>query len=442
MGIEIRAIGGYSEVGKNMTAIKVDDEVIVCDMGIHLENYIALTENEDLVKIQPYELIDNHAVPDIEQIKGWESMVKAIVPTHAHLDHIGAIPFIAGYYEAPVICTPFTAAVLNRLISDARIPFKNEIKVLNVNSKISISDKITIEFVSMTHSTPQTILIVIHTPYGKIIYANDFKFDQYPVLGTKVNIARLKEIGQEGDVLCLILDSLYAPDNRKMPSESVARAMLKDVLLGTNSDGKAVIITTFSSHIARLKSIVDFGDRMGRKVVFMGRSLNKYLSAAEEVGLVKLSEKVDMVKYSSKIRPKLNKLIREGIDKYLIVVTGHQGEPQSALSKMVDGNFKFQQGDHVIFSSSIIPSPTNKKNRAFLEQKLRAFGVRVFTNIHVSGHAAREDQRDMLEMLRPQHIIPAHAEVHMMDALKELALDLGYEEEKVHMLKSGDILKL
>ena len=136
MGIEIRAIGGYSEVGKNMTAIKVDDEVIVCDMGIHLENYIALTENEDLVKIQPYELIDNHAVPDIEQIKGWESMVKAIVPTHAHLDHIGAIPFIAGYYEAPVICTPFTAAVLNRLISDARIPFKNEIKVLNVNSKI------------------------------------------------------------------------------------------------------------------------------------------------------------------------------------------------------------------------------------------------------------------------------------------------------------------
>jgi len=437
MAIEICAIGGYSEVGKNMTAIRVDDEVVVCDMGIHIENYIAITQDEDLLNIHPKKLIENHAVPNIELIKDWEQDVKAIVPTHAHLDHIGAIPSLAGYYDAPIICTPFTGAVLSALIDDAKIPFTNKIKILNVNSKIKLTDKITIEFVSITHSTPQTVIVVIHTPYGKVIYANDFKFDQYPVLGTKPNIDRLKEIGKEGDVLCLIMDSLYANEHRKMPSESVARQMLKDVMLGTNSDGKVVIATTFSSHIARLKSLVDYGKRMGRKVVFMGRSLHKYVSAAESIGLVKFSDEIEIVKFSSKIKSKLNKIIREGKDKYLIVMTGHQGEPQAALSKIADGMFHFENGDHVVFSSSVIPTPTNQKNRAVLEQKLETLGVRVFTDIHISGHGAREDLRDMIEMLKPKHLIPAHAEIDRMAALMDLALALGYNQTNVHTLKNG-----
>lgn len=442
MSVEIFAVGGYSEVGRNMTAIKVDDEVIVCDMGIHLENYIALTQDEDLVNLQTRELIEHNAIPNIDLIEGWTSNVKAIVPTHAHLDHIGAIPFIGGYYDAPVICTPFTGAVLQALIDDAKIPFKNKIKILNVNSKIKISDNITIEFVSITHSTPQTVIIVIHTPYGKVVYGNDFKFDQYPVLGTKPNIDRLKEIGKEGDVICLIMDSLYAKEHRKMPSESVARQMLKDVLLGTNSEGRIVIATTFSSQIARLKSIVDYGKRMGRKIVFMGRSLHKYVSAAEEVGLVNFTDDVEIVKYSSKIKSKLNKIIKEGKEKYLVVVTGHQGEPQAALNRMVEGMFHFQQGDHVIFSSSVIPTPTNKKNREIIEEKLEGLGVRVFTDIHVSGHAAREDLRDMIEMLKPKNIIPAHAEPDMKEALRNLAVDLGYNSKNVHIIQNGDNLQL
>lgn len=437
MTIEICAVGGYSEVGKNMTAIKVDDEVIVCDMGIHLENYIALTEDEDLVNIIPQELMSNHAVPNIDLIKDWHDMVKAIIPTHAHLDHIGAIPFIARYFNAPVICTPFTAEVLNAIISDAKIPFKNKIKILNVNSSIRVTDKITIEFVSITHSTPQTVIVVIHTPYGKVIYANDFKFDNYPVLGTKANIERLEKIGKEGNVLCLMIDSLYAPDHRKMPSESVAREMIKDVLLGTNSKDRVIVATTFSSHIARLKSFVDYGQKMGRKVIFMGRSLNKYVSAAEKVGIANFSKDVEIVKYSSKIKSRINKIVKEGKDKYLIIVTGHQGEQKATLSKMVNGMFPFRKGDHVIFSSSVIPSPTNQKNRAAIELQLEEMGVRVFKDIHVSGHAAREDHRDMIEMLKPKHMIPAHAEMHMMSEMMNLCLDLGYKESNIHMLKNG-----
>ncbi|MFT4297977.1 MAG: RNase J family beta-CASP ribonuclease [Candidatus Woesearchaeota archaeon] len=442
MPVEIRTIGGYGEVGKNMAAIKVDDEVIICDMGIHLENYISYTQDEDILNIHPEELISSGSVPDIDAIKDWTDNVKAIVPTHAHLDHIGAIPFLAGFYNAPVICTPFTGAVLDALISDAKISFKNQIKILNVNSSIKISNGITIEFISITHSTPQTVIVVIHTKYGKIVYANDFKFDKYPVVGTKPNIKRLKEIGEEKDTLCLIMDSLYAHDQRKMPSEMVARQMLKDVLLGVESEGKAVIITTFSSQIARLKSIIDYGKKTERKIIFLGRSLHKYVSAAELVNIVNFSEDIEIVKYSSKVRSMLNKVAREGRDKFILVVTGHQGEQHATLSRMIDGMFRFEKGDNMIFASSVIPSPTNQRNRRIIEDKLIAKGVRIFKDIHVSGHAAKEDHRDMIEILNPKHIIPAHSEINSMSALMELCLDLGYDENNIHLMRNGNSIKL
>jgi ribonuclease J len=441
MTIEIKSIGGYSEIGKNMTAIRIDDEVVLCDMGIHLENYIAINEDDDVANIPLQTLIEKKAVPNISDLKDWKEKVKAIVPTHAHLDHIGAIPFMAREFDAPIICTPFTSAVLKRIIEDTKIPFENQIKVLNANSSIKISEKITIEFISITHSTPQTVIIAIHTPYGKICYANDFKLDNYPIVGTKVNFKRLKQLGKNGNVLCLIIDSLYADNYKKTPSESVAREMLKDVLLGTNSEGKAIIVTTFSSQIARLKSIVDFGKRMNRKIVFLGRSLSRYVYAAEEIGLVNFSKEVELIPYSSKIKPKFNKIIKEGTDKYLIVVTGHQGEPKSVLTRMANGDFDFMPGDHVIFSTSVIPSPINIKNREVLENKLQRRNVRIFTDIHVSGHAAREDQRDLIEMLKPKHIIPAHSDVPRIKKLLELALEIGYKEENVHILKNNEIVK-
>jgi len=443
MVIEIKSIGGYNEVGKNMTAIRIDDDVILCDMGIHLENYIALTQDDDIANIPLNTLIEKQAVPNISDLGDWKDKVRAIIPTHAHLDHIGAIPVMAGIFKnAPIICTPFTGAVLRRIIEDTKIPFNNPIKVLNANSAIKINEYITIEFISITHSTPQTIIIAIHTPYGKVCYANDFKLDNYPIVGTKVNTKRLKQLGKNGNVLCLIMDSLYASTFKKMPSESVAREMLKDVLLGTNSDGKAIIVTTFSSQIARLKSIIDFGKRMNRKIVFMGRSLARYVYAAEEIGLVKFTDDIELVPYASKVKVKFNKIIKEGREKYLIVVTGHQGEPKSVLSRMCEGLFEFQNGDHVIFSTSIIPSPTNIRNRQILEAKLKQKNVRIFTDIHVSGHAAREDQRDLIEMIKPKHIVPAHADMEKMSNLMELAMDIGYEENKIHILKNGKKFKL
>ena len=441
--IEICTVGGYNEVGKNMTAVKVDDEVVILDMGLYLEKYIKYTEDEDIINITGVDLIKVGAAPNINKIKDWWGKVKAIVPTHAHLDHIGAIPFLAGNFDAPVIGTPFTIEVLKLILKNEKISLKNKLTVLGSGMKLRISKNIEIEFINITHSTPQTVMIAIHTKYGTLIYANDFKFDKYPVLGNKPNFKRLGQLGKKG-VVGLIVDSTYASSAKKTPSESVAKEMLRDVLLGTDSRKRAIIVTTFSSHLARLKSIIEFGKKLNRKIIFMGRSLGRYTEAGENVGLIKFSKDVEIVRYSKKIKKKL-KSISKDIHKYLLVVTGHQGEPNATLSKMVDQDvgYRLRPEDHIVFSCTTIPTPTNIANRAALEEKLRGFGVRIFKEIHVSGHAAREDLRDLINLVKPSHIIPAHGELKMTSALSDLASEMGYDLGKdVHVMMDGQKLKI
>ena len=441
MGITITAIGGYNEVGKNCTAVNVDGKIILLDLGLHLENYINYTQDEDILNIDKNELIKVGAVPDISKID--KKKVIAIVPTHAHLDHIGAIPYLGGEFDAPVIGSPYTIAVLKAIYSDERIEFKNKIKVLNPNSSIKIAKDIDIEFIHVTHSTPQTVMIAVHTKYGTIVYANDFKFDNYPVIGARPNYERLQEIGDTGNVIGLITESLYADHDMKTPSETVAKEMLKNVLEGTNNDGKAIVITTFSSHLARLKSIVEIGKKLGRKIIFVGRSLSKYVSAGEEIGLVNFSDDVEIVKYGKQITSKFKKIFKTGdASKYLFVVTGHQGESRAVLSRMARKElpFEFSKEDHIIFSCKIIPVEVNFKNRKILEDNLKKFGVRIFKDIHVSGHAGKEDLRDLLNFLRPKHVFPAHASFDLSKELADFGKTIGYDN--VHLIKNGQTYRL
>jgi len=381
MSIEIYTLGGYNEVGKNCTAIKIDDEVIICDMGIHLESYIKFTEDEDIISISPTQLTEAGAIPDIALIKDLRNQVKAIIPTHAHLDHVGAIPFIAGKFSAPILCTPFTKAVIKTILKDEKMNIPNEIKALSPNSQFRLSKNLKVEFINMTHSTPQTAMLAIHTKYGVILYANDFKFDSTPTLGKKPNFDRLKELGKKG-IFALICDSTYAPLRAKTPSESVAKEMLKEVMLGTESTGKLVTVTTFSSHLARLKSIIEFGKQMNRKIIFLGRSLAKYVYAGQDVKIINFEKDAKILKYRKQISGKA-KEINKNRGKYLLVVTGHQGEPKAVISRLVreEYQFQFQPGDQVIFSSSVIPTELNKENREKLENALKNKGVRIFRDL-------------------------------------------------------------
>lgn len=442
--VKIHAVGGYSEVGKNMTCVEIGDDAFIFDCGIYLTPIVERENNDRIMTEENLRSID--AVPDDSVIKALRHKVRAILISHAHLDHVGAVPYIAHNYNAPIMGTPFTIEVLFSLINDNQgVKFRNEVVRAMPNSIISIKGKkeFRVEFVNITHSTIQASLVVLHTEKGAIIYANDFKFDNSPILGKKPNYERLKEIAKEG-VYALIVDSLYSDLERKTPSEKIARGLLEDVLLTTANENAAIVVTTFSSHIARLKSIVDCGKQLDREILFLGRSLQKYVSAANKVKMVPFMDDINIVTFRNQLDRALKKVSKDR-SKYLVVCTGHQGEPGAILDRLARDvlPFKFQAKDHVVFSSSVIPSPVNIANRQMLEKKLREKGTRIFTDVHVSGHCAREDLRDLIEMLQPQHIIPAHGEMPKLVSLVELATELGYKLGKdVHLLQDGQQLNL
>ncbi len=443
--IEIFTVGGYSEVGRNMTVVKYKDEAVILDMGVHLERYIKFKGDDELELFSYNDLKKAEAVPDDTCIKEFRKKVLAIIPSHAHLDHIGAIPYMAQRYDCPIICSNYTEAVITAILEDKQMTIPNEIKILEKNRKLRLSDSITIELINITHSIPDATLVVIHTPDGQVIYTNDFKFDDTPVIGEPPNYNRLKELGKEGHVKLLLIDSIYADQERKTPSEMIAKEMLKKVMLETKANKNAIIVTTFSSHIARLKSIIEFGKILKRKIVFLGRSLGKYVYAAEKVGIVDFSSDAKIISYKSQIAKILKKIEKEGREKYLIVATGHQGEPDAVLSKIANDKFSFKlmSDDVVIFSCNTIPSPLNIANREILEKKLKEKDIRMFKEIHQSGHASREDHRNMINMVKPEHIIPSHVGKDKAELMVNLTEQLGYKRGKtVHVMDDEKKLEI
>ena len=445
--IKLHAVGGYSEVGKNMTAIELGDDAFIFDCGLYLPPVVEL-EDHKKEGYTEQQLRDIDAVPDDLVITSLRPKVRAIFLSHAHLDHVGALPYLAqNYPNAIIIATPFTIEVLNSLIQDARaIKFRNEIKTVTPNSSFTIKGKnkeYLVEFVNVTHSTLQAALIVLHTNEGVILYANDFKLDNSPIMGKRPNYERLKELGKKG-IKALIVESLYADNERKTPSEKIARGLLEDVLLTTSNEDACIVTTTFASHIARLKSIVDCGKQLDREIVFMGRSLHRYVHAAENLKLAPFMGDIKLVTFRQQLLRTFKQITKDRT-KYLIVCTGHQGEPGSILVRMAHGllPFTLQSRDHVVFSSNVIPSPINQANRTLLEKKLKEKGVRIFTDVHISGHAGREDLRDFIEMLNPEIIIPAHGDIQKLTSLAELARELGYNLGKeVFILQDGQNLNL
>ena len=443
--IKIKAVGGYSEVGKNMTAVDMGDDAFIFDSGLFLP---AVVEMEDIQKRGGYtekKLRPIGAIPNDLVLKDIQNKVRAMLISHAHLDHVGAVPYTAHRYNAEVVATPFTIEFLKAILRDQDIRLKNKLRKVTPNSSFVIQGKKEhkIEFINITHSTLQTALIVLHTPKGAIIYANDFKFDNSPILGKRPNYKRLNELAKEG-VLALVIDAVYADYERKTPSEKIARGLLEDVLLTTSNQNAGIIVTTFSSHIARLKSIVDCGKQLGRKILFLGRSLHKYVSTANAVNLVPFMPDIKLFSYRNQLERALKTVSKSPKD-YMIVCTGHQGEPGSILDRISRGilPYRLSSKDHVVFSSSTIPSPVTVANKKQLEKRLKSKGVRIFTDVHVSGHCGREDIRDMIDMLQPQHIIPAHGDIPKLSALAELATEMGYKLGKsVHILQNGQKINL
>lgn len=444
--MKIHTIGGYNEVGKNMTGLEVGEDVFLFDCGLFLPAIVGVEEREKIPTENGMRGLG--ALPDDTYLDkmGLRKKVRAILVSHAHLDHVGAIPYVAEKYNAEVAGTPFTMEVLRVLMKDNNQRIRNKIIPVNLDSSFVVKGKsgnYKVEFINITHSTIQSSVVAVHTPEGVVMYANDYKLDNSPTLGDKPNYKRLKELSKKG-IKVLIVDCLYAPDDRKTPSEKIARGLLEDVLFTTENRNSGIVITTFSSHIARLKTIAEFGNRLGREVVFLGRSLGKYMQAAHNVGKAGFARNVGIFTYRRQVEKVLERINRNR-RRYLVVCTGHQGEPGSILDRMARGQLplKLQRDDHVIFSSKTIPTPINEAAREQLEKRLKKFQVRIFDNVHTSGHGGREDLRDFLRLTNPEHVIPSHGDLKKTTAGALLAAELGYKLNRtVHLMENGGYLRI
>ena len=442
--IGIIAVGGYNEMGRNMTAVHVGGDIIIFDMGLRLDQ-VQIHEDVEIERMHSLDLIKIGAIPDDTVMKGVDGTVRAIVCTHGHLDHIGAISKLAHRYRAPIIATPYTIGLIRQLIkSERKFPAENELIEMNAGETKEVSKNLSIELIRVQHSTLDCVFIAVHTPRGILLYANDFKMDRTPTLGEPPDIKRLKQIGKEG-VFLMITESTNAAIAGKTPSERIAKALLNDVLIGTEETESGVIVTTFSSHIARIAATLEIAKKMDRIPVLMGRSMDKYVKLAAKMGYVQLPENLKIYGVRKNIDKAFARIASEGKEKYLPIVTGHQGEPGAVLERISMDNtgYRIENGDKVIFSANVIPTPSTRANRYALETKLKMRGARIYDGVHVSGHACKEDHWELLRMINPEHVIPAHGNLVMHSSYIEMAEDTGYVlGNTIHLLRNGEELVL
>ncbi|HET6403754.1 MAG TPA: RNase J family beta-CASP ribonuclease [Candidatus Thermoplasmatota archaeon] len=447
--IEVRPVGGYSDFGRNMTCVRVGREAVILDMGIRLDR-ILLDEEAVFDEMHPVDLQRLGAIPDDTVLKDLGAKVVAIVIGHAHLDHVGAVPKLAPHYkDAAIYGTPYTIKFIEDQTTQwqkggkPRRTIPNKLVTVEPGERLRIGKGIELELVHTTHSIVDTAFPVLHTDAGAIVYAVDYKFDNTPVIGQKPDYRRMRGLANEGVAACIV-ESTNAGHETKTPSETVARDMLKDFLFGIENERDGIIVTTFSSHIARIKSICEFGDKLGRKVVLLGRSMDKYTSIARDLGYLDLPKTVEVAGHGKAVQQVL-KRIGDRRDEYLLVGTGHQGEPGSFLPRLASGDFPYEieKHDQVIFSANTIPHPVNIANRHILETKLKMRGARIIKGAHVSGHASRVEHQELLRMLEPQHIFPNHGGIQLQSEFVELAHGEGYHlNESVHILRNGDAHQL
>ena len=437
-------LGGVDESGRNMTAYEfANGDIVICDMGFQLSNLILY--NDEVATMKLDDLIEKDIIANVRMLDGKMDKVVGIAISHAHLDHVGAVQYMASLFKCPIYATPYTIEVLKVLMKSSRNrnfpPLKNKFIKLNINSKINLTGDLSLEFINITHSIPQTVVVSINSKKeGKVIYGLDFKFDNRPILGLKSNYKRLEELRNE-NVILAVVDSVRSNSKRKTVSETVVKEMLRDIFIESNIENtQGIIITTFASHIERLKSIVELTKELGRKIIFMGRSMEKYTTAAQRAGLLDFKQKGVIICTSPREVNKWFDIAQKNKKDYVIVCTGHQGEPNAVLSRVVEKRtpFNLENNDKLIFSSEVIPTQINIEQSKILQTKLSNFQCQVYRDIHTSGHASKEDIKTFVDLIRPKNIVPAHGHIELKEGAIEACEEFGYKQGKtLHILKDG-----
>ena len=416
--VQIIPLGGLGEIGKNMTVFRYGDDIILIDAGL-------MFPEDDMLGI-------DLVIPDITYLLENKDKVKAIFLTHGHEDHIGALPYVLKQIDVPVYGTALTLGILQGRLRENNVS-DNNLVTIKPGDKINVG-AFNLEFIRVNHSIPDAISIVIKTPIGTIIHTGDFKFDQTPVDGQVTQFNKFAEFGDEG-VLALLADSTNAERPGFTQSEKMVGQTFDDEFRYARN---RIIVATFSSNVHRIQQVVDSAVKYKRKVAVIGRSMINVVNIAMELGYLRIPEGVlididETNNYTS--------------DQIVIITTGSQGEPMSALTRMAMNDHKkvdIMPGDTVIISAT--PIPGNEKLVARTIDHLYKLGADVIyeksNGVHVSGHASQEEIKLMHNLVRPKYFIPVHGEYRHLIKHANLAKDLGMPGENIVIAENGSVIEI
>lgn len=417
--LRIIPLGGLQEIGKNITAFEYDNEIIIVDCGLAFPG-------DDMLGV-------DFVIPDISYLIKNSKKVKGIILTHGHEDHIGALPYVLKDLNVTVYGTRLTIGLVEHKLNEHGMTKQTKLKRVKPGTVINLG-KFKIEFIRTVHSIADSVALAIRTPIGTIIHTSDFKVDYTPIEGNPMDLARFAEIGKQG-VLALLSDSTNAERPGYSLSERTIGNTFDDVFAQTKS---RIIVATFASNIHRIQQVINAAAKFKRKIVLCGRSMVNVVSVASKLGYINIPDNIlvdiDCIK---SYKP----------GQIVMITTGSQGEPMSALYRMALSDHKkvnIMPGDYVIISASPIPGNERFVSRVINELFKKGADViyEGMADIHVSGHACQEELKLMLSVVKPKYFIPVHGEYRHLKHHSRLAGSLGIEKSNIFIMENGNVLEL
>ena len=417
--VKVIPLGGVNEIGKNLTAIEYKNDIVVIDCGLKFPD-------EDMFGI-------DLVIPDITYLIKNKEKVSGIFLTHGHEDHIGALPYVLKQLNVPVYGTKLTLGIVETKLKEHGLLSSTELVRVKPRDVIRLNS-VSVEFIKTNHSIADSVAIAVHTPLGVVLHTGDFKVDYTPIDGEPMDFARFAELGKKG-VLAMMADSTNVEKSGYTNSEKIVGESLTRIFGKTKG---RIIIATFASNIHRIQQIIDAASVYGRKVAVSGRSMENIMNVAIELGYIEV-DKDALVS--------IDQINKYNNDQVVIITTGSQGEPMSALSRMAASEHRkvnIVEGDTIIISAT--PIPGNEKLVSKVINQLFKKGAEVIygsqENIHVSGHACQEELKLMQTLVRPKHFIPVHGEYRHLQQHGELAIKLGLDSKNVVIPDVGDIIEV
>ncbi|WP_138493923.1 ribonuclease J [Paenibacillus pinistramenti] len=419
--LSIFALGGVAEIGKNMYVIQYANDIVVIDAGLKFPE-------EDMLGI-------DIVIPDISYLSENRDKVRGIVLTHGHEDHIGGLPYVLKNLNVPVYGTKLTLGLVENKLKEANLLGETKRILIDADSEIQLGSTLKVSFFATNHSIPDSVGVCVETPEGNVVHTGDFKFDHTPVNGQFADLQRMAEIGSRG-VLALLSDSTNAEKPGFTPSEKNVGVVLDDIFRKAD---QRVVVATFASNVHRIQQVMDAAYHTGRKVTIIGRSMVNVVGIASDLGYLDIPDGLI-------IEPEeVNKM---AADRVVILCTGSQGEPMSALTRMARSTHRkvdILPGDTVIIAAT--PVPGNEKYVGRTIDELFRLGANVIysgsnSGVHVSGHGSQEELKLMLNLMKPKYFIPIHGEYRMLRRHALLGESVGVEHENIFLVDIGDVVEI